>query len=75
VAYHYDGSMTSLENARTYAELTAIAATLKGKALQEQLELAGLGFLRSQPVARRRESLANFYGRGLDSKAIARMAR
>jgi hypothetical protein len=67
--------MTSLENARTYAELTAIASTLKGKALQETLDAVGLGFLRSQPVARQRESLANFYGRGLDSAAIARMAR
>ncbi len=67
--------MTSLENARTYAELTAIVATLKGAALQQQLELVGLGFLRSQPVGRRRESLANYYGRGLDSAAIARMTR
>jgi hypothetical protein len=67
--------MADFENARTYAELTALAATLKGKALQAALEQVGLGFLRSQPVARRRESLANYYGRGLDSAAIARMTR
>lgn len=67
--------MTSLESARTYAELAAIAATLKGKELQAALDAVGLDFLRSQPAARRRESLANYYGRGLDSAAIARMTR
>lgn len=65
--------MTSLENARTYAELTAIVATLKGKALQVELDRVGLDFLRSQPVARRRESLVNCYARTLDSAAIQRM--
>lgn len=65
--------MTSLENASTYTELTAIVATLKGAALQVELNRVGLDFLRSQPVARRRESLANYYGRGLDSRAIVRM--
>lgn len=67
--------MTDFENARTYVELTALAAALKGKALQAALETVGLGFLKNQPVARRRESLANYYGRGLDSAAIARMTR
>lgn len=67
--------MADFENARTYAELTALAAALRGKALQAALDAVGLDFLRSQPVARRRESLANYYGRGLDSAAIARMTR
>lgn len=57
--------------APTYAALTALAAQLKGAALNTALDDAGLGFLRSRTATAKRIALADHYGRRLNSLAIA----
>jgi hypothetical protein len=64
-----------LAAARTYAELTEMAATVKGRELQALLDERGMTYLRSATVARKREALVDLHGRRLDSLAIAAIGR
>jgi hypothetical protein len=66
---------TALAAARTHAELAALVTPLRGRALQTLLDEVGLSYLRNATVVRKREALAEHFGRQLDSRAIEAMGR
>lgn len=57
--------------APTYAALTALAAQLKGAALNSALTEVGLGFLSGRTAAAKRQALADHYGARLNSFAVS----
>jgi hypothetical protein len=64
-----------LLRATSHAELATMLAPLSGREVRALLEQRGMPWATRGPVTRQRAALAEWYGRRLDSFAIARLGR